>query len=266
MDDSLTLTIADITFTISCTRKKFIRWLSEHCRQFISGKEPDISVSVNIDTQWKALSAVFTDTQASWHNERFYIATKFFVLDIDFFNKKASVVAGSDLGIMDLLRFLSNILLMKNGGLLLHASAILRNGVTYVFFGPSGSGKTTIAQLSEGTAVLNDETVAIRKTGGFYQAYATPFFGEYGRIDKNASAPIKAMFHINKDIVFDHQRLKGAQAAQELLCNIAIQVPEPVMVDSLFEAVTGLVKEVPCYSLYFKQDPSLWRYIDGFIE
>jgi len=77
----------------------------------------------------------------------------------------------------DLFRLLRGFLLVCDGGVLLHASAVVERERAWVFSGPSGSGKTTIAQLAGDRPVLNDETVTLRPGPRAHNAYATPFYG-----------------------------------------------------------------------------------------
>jgi hypothetical protein len=53
-------------------------------------------------------------------------------------------------------------LILRAGGLLLHAAGIVRGQSSFVFFGPSGSGKTTAARLSQEHTVLSDDLVIVK--------------------------------------------------------------------------------------------------------
>lgn len=65
--------------------------------------------------------------------------------------------------------------LLDRGGLLLHASAVVREGTAWVFAGPSGVGKTTISQRLPGR-VLGDEAIALTCEDGTLVCHATPYW------------------------------------------------------------------------------------------
>ncbi len=81
--------------------------------------------------------------------------------------------------ISPLLEFVLQEKLARDGGVMLHSSAILAENEVLVFFGPSGAGKSTAANffLNKGYTVLNDERVIIRREGDEFKAYGTPWPG-----------------------------------------------------------------------------------------
>ncbi len=85
------------------------------------------------------------------------------------------------------LRYILSKRLLLGGGLLLHASAIVRNEQAWVFAGPSGVGKTTISKQLGGW-VLGDEAIALKMHKGKLMAYATPYWRA-----KPGSAPVTAL-------------------------------------------------------------------------
>lgn len=85
------------------------------------------------------------------------------------------------------LRYILSRQLVDHGGLLLHASAVVRGGRAWVFAGPSGVGKTTISQNLEGT-VLGDEAIALVLCDGQLVCHSTPYWRA-----TPASAPAAAL-------------------------------------------------------------------------
>ena len=69
-------------------------------------------------------------------------------------------------------------LLAQGYGIMLHAAGVIEFGESIVFSGPSGAGKSTIARLysrEQGTTVLNDDTIIVRKIEGRLWAFGTPW-------------------------------------------------------------------------------------------
>jgi hypothetical protein len=264
MENSLNIKIADTLFKISCNAYQPLRILEEHYRTFLSpfGPEPDLRISVILDEGWQVRAE--SPSYAKWNADTFSVKTQYFDAQIDFSKNTADVVQDPDCGIGGPVRILCSWVLMRKGGFLLHASSILNEERrhSYVFSGPSESGKTTIARLSRGKdTVLTDETTAVARCGDSYDAYATPFAGEYGPVKKNAGGPIKALFFIKKDARFWHNRLKSQEAARRLFCNSMMHTTDPVMTDILFTTLEHFVKTVECYEFSVKPEPGLWRYI-----
>lgn len=202
-----------------------------------------------------------------WDGSNLTVKAQVFDLTMDFRKQEAMITASRNLGIVDLLRFLTSLVLVKRGGFLSHASAILDSkGRVFVFCGPSESGKTTIARLSGGKTILTDETTAIVRMNGDFYAYATPFAGEFGQVEKNTGAPIRAIFFINKAGQFSHGKLTVPEAIRKMLCSAILDFYDAKLYNYLFDTLSALVKTVPCYELRFRAEPALWEYLYGFIR
>ena len=82
------------------------------------------------------------------------------------------------------------------GGMMLHASATVIDGETYLFAGQSGIGKSTHAELLKkyhpGAQLINDDKPALRLVDGQWMVYGTPWSGKNG-ININAGYPLKAI-------------------------------------------------------------------------
>ncbi|MFA6216204.1 MAG: hypothetical protein WDL87_00920 [Candidatus Omnitrophota bacterium] len=264
MAHRIKIKLVDIVFEVGCAELRQITWLKKNYCLFVTQDRPDYLVSLQLNKRKGPKDLRYSSCNCFQKSlSKFKTAT--FDLKVDFCKKKVSVSAVPDVGIVDVLRFLCFVVLLKKSGFLLHASVVLHRGFSYVFFGPSESGKTTIARLSQGSIVLTDETAAILKRKGKFYAYATPFFGDFGLPDENKGAPLKAIFLISKDRLFTHRRLKQADAVKELLHNILVNIPDRAIVNTLLVSLADLTHNVPCYQLYFKQDEAIWRYIDGII-
>ena len=82
-------------------------------------------------------------------------------------------------------------------GLVLHASAVSVDGRAFLFVAPSGAGKSTHARLwceqfGPRAVTLNDDKPLLRRQGGTWRVYGTPWSGPHG-VNANASAPLHAL-------------------------------------------------------------------------
>lgn len=266
MGYQLRLNIADIVFQITCPLRNPISWLRQNYKPFLSTGKADIEVSLKFQKKEEGKRPSFISSKGSRTNEFFYAKTPYFLAAISVTEHKASILADYDSGLVNIMRSLCSLMLIRRGGFLLHASSVLERGFSYVFFGPSQSGKTTVARLSQEKIILTDETTAIVKNNGSYSAYATPFGGEFGPAEKNAHGPIKALFFLHKDACFKQHRLKKAEAVKELFRHIMIDQDESAVYNRLFNTLAALAKDIPCYELRFKPEPAIWNYICGFIN
>lgn len=154
------------------------------------------------------------------------------------------------------LRVLLSALLPRQGGLLLHASAVVAaKGRGYVFAGRSGSGKTTIARLLDRASVLNDELCIVRrvkKQGVIVNG--TPFWGEM-RTGPAYPEPFRlaALYFLKKAPFTARERLGGSETIRRLLgciCSFSRKTDE---IERILGVVEGVVGHVPAYDLRFRR-------------
>lgn len=164
------------------------------------------------------------------------------------------------------LRIVHTLMLAPQGGFLLHASSAVRNGKAFLFSGVSEAGKTTIARLAPpDVTLLTDEASYVRKVNGRYFAYGTPFAGEMGEPGKNISAPIAALYLLEKAAAnLPENRIEEigpADAVRRLLRNILFFAHQDEMVRQVFRSACAFVSAVPVYQLSFFPDPRVWELI-----
>lgn len=159
-----------------------------------------------------------------------------------------------------LLRIVHTISLAEEGGFLLHAASIVRDGRAQVFTGVSGAGKTTLSRLAPpGADVLTDEISYVRREAGGYVAYGTPFAGELARPGANVSAPIEAIYLLAKGPRNRVDDVDPASAARALLGNILFFAEDPALVRRVFDAALNAVAALPVRRLTFVPDASVWE-------
>ena len=175
---------------------------------FLSDEEPDCTVTFeyvvqlpelaeNITTDSEISFATFGDKSMCWyrnHGKEGYFACRIFdgekycvqVLD----EYRGKLWNGS---IFNLLGFEE--IIAKHNGVVLHASAVLKNEKMILFTAPCGTGKSTQANLWEKYAdaeIVNGDKALISLKDGTIFAGGLPFSGS-SNICKNISAPLAAV-------------------------------------------------------------------------
>jgi len=185
------------------------------------------------------------------------------------------------------LRIVHTLLLAEEGGFLLHGASAIRSGKALLFAGRSGAGKTTISRLApEGVTLLTDEISYIRKTSvagrgpstrdakaplaqddrseklsrsNQYVAYGTPFAGELAKVGDNVSAPIEALYFLEKGPVNRIEALGVGEATRRLMQNILFFAEDEVLVERVFQAACEFTALVPAFRLEFVPDQRVWE-------
>ena len=160
------------------------------------------------------------------------------------------------------LRIVHGLILARQGGFLVHAASAIRNGKAFLFSGVSGAGKTTISRLAPPDAtLLTDEISYVRREGNRYMACGTPFAGELGRLGENQSAPLSALFFLEKGLQNRIEPIRPTEAIQRLLRNILFFADDPELVKLVFQAACEFASVVPIHRLIFVPDQRVWDII-----
>lgn len=167
------------------------------------------------------------------------------------------------LAVENALRVLAALLLLRQGGLLLHAAGVVREPGATVLFGRSGSGKTTAARMARGRAVLGDDIVALRREPDGWHAFSTPFGGELGRQRRFRSARLSELFRLRQGPSFEVRPIPAARGVSELMQSVILPAALPEDQVLALERCDALQDEVGVHELSFPLDNGLWRWLDG---
>lgn len=143
--------------------------------------------------------------------------------------------------------------LIDNGGFLLHASAVVVDGVAYCFSAPSGTGKSTHTSLwlkefaDKGAYIINDDKPAIKLVDGVPMVYGTPFSGKHN-INVNTSVPLKALCFIERSESNSISRITPLKAAASVL-DQTIRPTDENLMDKLLGNLESVVTQIPAYVL-----------------
>ncbi|MGB7129672.1 MAG: hypothetical protein WBD59_02615 [Candidatus Sulfotelmatobacter sp.] len=160
------------------------------------------------------------------------------------------------------LRIVHSLILAKQGGFLVHAASAICGGKALIFSGVSGAGKTTISRLAPADAtLLTDEISYVRREGNQYLACGTPFAGELARVGANQSAPLSALFFLEKGPQNRIEAIAPAEAIQRLMRNILFFANDPELVKLVFQSACEFASVVPMHRLVFVPDQRVWDII-----
>lgn len=161
-----------------------------------------------------------------------------------------------------ILRIVHTLILAEEGGFLLHSASAIRNGRAFLFCGVSGAGKTTISRLAPPeVTLLTDEVSYIRRVDAGYRACGTPFAGELARVGENCSAPVGALFFLEKGPENKVGSMAKSEATRRLMRNILFFAEDAALVDKVFESACEFVERVPVQRLTFVPDSRVWEMI-----
>jgi hypothetical protein len=160
------------------------------------------------------------------------------------------------------LRIVHTLILARQGGFLVHAASAIRGGRAFLFAGVSGAGKTTISRLAPPDAtLLTDEISYVRREGNGYRACGTPFAGELARVGENLSAPLSALFLLEKGPENRIEPVATSDAIRLLLRNILFFAEDAELVSLVFRSACEFVEQVPVRRLIFVPDEQVWEMI-----
>lgn len=156
----------------------------------------------------------------------------------------------------------------ESGNLLLHSSAVLKDGRAVLFSGPSGAGKTTIVEeLSGSKNVLSvDKALIAFDPGGTATAHSTPFSDRDRSVSKADRAQLSGIFFIEQ--AYEHRILPMTswEATRSILGQTIAFSRSALSVNRTMEAIGKLVDLDLSYKLRFKKDDGFWPLIDEALQ
>ncbi len=144
-------------------------------------------------------------------------------------------------------------LLSLGRGMMAHACGLRDKRKGMLFVGESGAGKSTLCNLwkdKKDVTVLSDDRIIIRKMGGRFWMYGTPWHGD-AKVCSPERVPLEKIFFLKHAKMNKVKRIEGIDAASKLLvCSFPTFWDKKGMEFTL-GFIDKLVGEVPCYKLEF---------------
>lgn len=126
------------------------------------------------------------------------------VSDEDIIYERSLATVDSTDGYLETLAVIRKLseLLIENGVLLFHGSALCLDGVGYIFSAKSGTGKSTHTALwkqvfGDKVTIINDDKPFIKVCGNSAYVYGSPWDGKH-HLSSNTNAPLKKICFINR--------------------------------------------------------------------
>ena len=141
--------------------------------------------------------------------------------------------------------------ILKHGGMLLHSSAVVKDGEAYLFSAPSGTGKSTHTSLwlkeFNDAYILNDDKPAIFFINDATYAAGTPFSGKHD-ISRNELVPLKGICFIERSEENWIKELDNARSVFEIL-NQTERIPYKEDMILIINLVEKIIKRTHIFKM-----------------
>lgn len=156
-------------------------------------------------------------------------------------------------------------LLSRFGGILLHASVAVRDGMGWVFTGVSGAGKSTLAGLchAAGYRILNDDRVMVFRRDGRWKVAGTPWHGS-GRFAEAAEVPLGGIFFLQQAESDRMGMISPDMARLAILDTAAVPWFEDQWSQGILDGLARLVEDVECRRFHFTKTPAAVRALEAY--
>ncbi|MBP5772707.1 MAG: hypothetical protein J6W35_01345 [Eubacterium sp.] len=144
-------------------------------------------------------------------------------------------------------------LILDHNGLMLHSSAVVVDGYSYLFSADSGTGKSThtnlwLEKFGEDAFIINDDKPAVRKIDGQWYVYGTPWCGKHST-NKNAKAKLGAIVFLERseNNWIEPENVKDAIPKVFKQTTRKLYLEE--YMDKLLSHIEQLLEETPLYKM-----------------
>jgi hypothetical protein len=255
--------IGDIPIALRTDDQHFLNLLRERYAGFLTSSQPDLQLDFDLI---KPGPASDDDVQVRRDGNEWLFERGDFHARWDPHTGHGRVRQTANPYALDsVLRILHSLVLSARGGFLLHAASGICEGRAFLFSGISGAGKTTMTRLAPSDAtLLTDEISYVRPNAAGYSAFGTPFSGELAKAGENTSAPVAALFFLEKGPENRVGELPAAESVRRLMRNILFFAEDRELVETLLATACNFVEKVPVRRLTFYPESRVWDEIRNF--
>ena len=147
--------------------------------------------------------------------------------------------------------------LVNFNGMMLHASAVVREGRAYLFTAPCGTGKSTHTRLwlqnFPDAFILNDDKPALRLENGEWFAYGTPWSGKTDQ-NRNVRVRLAGICVLRRGVQNQIVPYKGRTALHDILEQTA-RSREPEQMVNLLGLLDQLLLRIPVWKMECNMEP-----------
>lgn len=148
--------------------------------------------------------------------------------------------------------------LLRFQGMMLHSSAVVKDGKAYLFTAPCGTGKSTHTRLwlenFKDAFILNDDKPALRLENDMFYAYGTPWSGKTAQ-NCNVRVPLAGICVLRRGQENKIIPYAGHAALHDIL-EQTIRPKNPVLLSDLLELLDQLIVQVPIWKMECNMEPS----------
>jgi hypothetical protein len=270
---TIDLAVAGIGIRIYCNAPGIADRLRSRYADFPASSRPKFESWVILEGTLR--SNALLDTGVIFRDHVLHFTAKGYTGRIDVKENRGWLTLSSRQPVEDIdyfIRVVCALLAFENAGVMFHAAGVMREGRAFLFFGHSGAGKTTVARLSAGGLILNDDLVVLLPRGGSAEpknswlAHATPFWNPTQVKPTSESAPVAGLFRLVQDRQVFLEPMGKAQALAEFLSNIPVIPDDPQRNVTLIDRSLRLLDDIPAFRLHFLPDDSFWQVILDWIN
>lgn len=153
------------------------------------------------------------------------------------------------------LRLILGSFLASNGGMLVHASGVVKDGLGYLFVGAPDSGKSTVAKASKGLSVLSDDCICLRKINGKFYSFGTP----WSPCRNNDSGELTRIFFLRKAKTLKFRRLTAPKLMQGLFRHGRFNHLNVNLTNGILNTISEIAATIPSYDMYFSLKDNIWE-------
>jgi hypothetical protein len=260
--ESLNIVIGGLAIEVTASDATFIEMLSGQYGEFVD-VDTCAAIRLDVDLTDEPLADADADVQVSREAGIWKLSRGDFDARYDPVRRYGTVRQSANRHSIDsVIRIIHTLTLAQEGGFLLHSASAIRNEHAFLFAGRSGVGKTTLSRHAPGDAyLLSDEVSYVRKSGGVFLAWGTPFTGELGTPGVNCSAPVEALCFLRQASENRMVTVEEPEALRLLLGNVLFFANDPELVRQVFESAGEFVAAVKTFYLDCTPGDGVWELI-----